>query len=171
MRRFWCRLDRLLNRLYTICGYAAALFLVIIGLMVCASIVTRLFSTYVPGLTEYSGYAMAAASFLALAYTFQYDGHIRVDLVISRFATGTRYLFELWALLVASITCCYLAYYLARLVYFSYRFAERSEGSDAIMLWIPQSLVLVGGVVLAICCSHRLIKTLVSGRMQPGLEA
>ena len=167
---FWCAIDRGLRRLYTVCGYVAAVFLVMIGVLVCASIITRLFSIYIPGLTEYSGYAMAAASFLALAYTLEHNEHIRVDLVISRFKGKVRYLLELWVLLVSTVVCVYLAFYLGRLVYFSWEFEERSEGADAILIWIPQSLALIGGIVLAICVTHRLIRTLVTGQLHVSNE-
>lgn len=157
---FWRGVDRTLNHVYAACGYAAACFLVTIGLLVCASIVTRLFSVYVPGLTEYSGYAMAAASFLALAYTFQHNGHIRVDMIIGKTRGRVRRAFELWTLFVASLACLYLAWHLGRLVYVSWRFEERSEGADAILIWLPQSLALLGGVALAVCVVHRFVKTL-----------
>ena len=60
---FWQRLDRGLNRLYTACGYIGAGFLILLMCFVLGSILTRLFGIYVGGLTEFSGYAMAAASF------------------------------------------------------------------------------------------------------------
>lgn len=153
-----CSLDRALARLYRFCGYAAAACLVAIALLVCASILTRLLSTYVPGLTEYSGYAMAAASFLALAYTFEHDGHIRVELLLSRLHGRARWAAEAWCLCVGSVVTAYLAFYLCRLVYFSWRFEEYSEGADAILMWKPQAIAMVGAVVLAVAVVHRLIK-------------
>ena len=65
MNRFFRRLDAALNTLYRACGYLAALCMVAIAVLVTTSIVTRLTALYVPGLTEYSGYAMAAGSFFA----------------------------------------------------------------------------------------------------------
>ena len=109
MRAFFLGLDRALSRLYRLSGYAAALCLVAIAVLVCASILSRLMSTYVPGLTEYSGYAMAAASFLALAYTFENHAHIRVELVLSHLQPKQRWLAEIWCLGVASIVSAFLA--------------------------------------------------------------
>ena len=63
--RLLVALDRWLDRFYLWCGYAAAALLVALALLIIASIVSRLLGAYVPGLTEYSGYAMAGASFLA----------------------------------------------------------------------------------------------------------
>lgn len=154
-------IDRALSRLYRLSGYAAAVCLMAIAVLVCASIVSRLVSVYVPGLTEYSGYAMAAASFLALAYTFEHDAHIRVELVLSRLHGRARWFAELWCLGVASIVAVFLAFYLCRLVYFSWKFEEYSEGADAILLWKPQALAMTGAVILAIAVVHRLVGTAV----------
>lgn len=160
MRAFFLGLDRALSRLYRLSGYAAALCLVAIAVLVCASILSRLMSTYVPGLTEYSGYAMAAASFLALAYTFENHAHIRVELVLSHLQPKQRWLAEIWCLGVASIVSAFLAFYLCRLVYFSWKFEEHSEGADAILLWKPQAVVMFGSIILATAVFHRLVRTL-----------
>jgi TRAP-type C4-dicarboxylate transport system permease small subunit len=154
------RLDAALNTLYRLAGYAAAVCMVLIAVMVTLSIVTRLLSVYIPGLTEYSGYAMAAGSFLALAYTFSERGHIRVELVLSRLEKPERWIAEIWCLAVAALVTLFLAWYMVRLVYFSWKFEERSEGADAILLWQPQSLVMAGAVVLAIAVLHNLVKCL-----------
>jgi TRAP-type C4-dicarboxylate transport system permease small subunit len=150
-------IDRGLYRLYRLCGFLAAIFLVTLGLLVLASIVSRLFGVYLPGVAEYSGYAMAAASFLALAYTFGEGGHIRVELVLSRLAPGPRRVFELWCLGVASAVGVYLAWFMVRLAWTSWRFEERSEGSDAILIWMPQAPVALGAVLFAICLVHALL--------------
>ena len=157
---FFSSLDRALHRLYHWCGYAAALCMVMIALLVLASIVTRLLSVYVPGLTEYSGYAMAAGSFLALSHTFVESGHIRVELVLSRFGSSNRRWAEFWCLAVASAVTVYLAFYMTKLVYFSWKFEEYSEGADAILLWKPQALAMTGAIVLAIAVVHHFIKCL-----------
>jgi len=159
MRPFLTRLDRALNRLYTWSGYAAALFLVAIGVLVCTNIISRLVSGYIPGLTQYSGYAMAASSFFGLAYTFQHNEHIRVEVLLTHLHGRARWIAELWCLAVASVVSAYLAWYLCRLVYYSWLFQEHSEGADATLLWIPQSGAMLGAIVLAVCVTHRLVKT------------
>ena len=89
-------LDRFLDRLYGWCGYAAAALLVLLAALIVASIVSRLLGVFVPGLSEYSGYAMAAASFLAFAYTFRENGHIRVAMLLSAVHGPRRWALQLW---------------------------------------------------------------------------
>lgn len=55
---------------------------------------------------------------------------------------------------------CYFAFYMCRLVWFSYDFQERSEGADAILLWIPQTPVAIGAVMFAVSVVHLLLETL-----------
>src|SRR3546814_9328734 len=77
--RSMASLRRSLDRLYLAAGALAGLCLIAIGILVLLSIVTRLLGIYVAGLTDYAGYAMAASTFLALAYTFSCGGHIRSE--------------------------------------------------------------------------------------------
>ncbi len=141
--------------------------MVLIALLVCLSIGSRLASVYIPGLTEYSGYTMAAASFLALAYTFHEGGHIRVEILISRLTPKWRRFAEFWCLGVAACTSVFLAYYIARLAYFSWKFEERSEGADAVLLWKPQLIAVLGAVLLAIAVVHSLVKCIFDKNFVP----
>ncbi len=166
MRQIFCWLDRQLTKLYLLSGYAAALCMMAIAVLVLGSIFSRMMSVYVPGLTEYSGYAMAGASFLALAHTFEEGSHIRVELMLARLSESKRWLAEIWCLGVASVVGIFLAVYLTRLVYYSWKFEEHSEGADAILLWKPQLMVMTGSIVLAICIVHHFIKCLLSRQYQ-----
>lgn len=161
---FFLRLCRALDRLYTVAGYMAALSLVTLACLVLASILTRLVSVYVPGLSEFSGYAMAAASFLAMAHTLRRGEHIRVGMLLAQLKGRARRIGILWCLTAASAIAVWFAWYLVRLTWTSWRFEERSEGADAILLWIPQTAVSVGATILAIAFVHSLAEALILGR-------
>ncbi len=141
--------------------------MVAIAVLVTLSIVTRLTALYVPGLTEYSGYAMAAGSFFALAYTFVEGGHIRVELLLGRLPPSLRRAAEIWCLAVAVAVSIFLAWYMARLTWFSWKFGEYSEGADAILLYKPQLAAMAGAVVLAIAVIHEFVKCLARPGYQP----
>ena len=40
----------------------------------------------------------------------------------------------------------------------SFKFKERSEGADEILIWIPQSPLALGSIILFICILHHLLK-------------
>ena len=48
-------------------------------------------------------------------------------------------LMENWCLLISSFFSGYLAFYFIKMLIISYKFQERSEGADEILIWIPQT--------------------------------
>ena len=118
-------------------------------------------------MTEGAGYCMAARrGARALTYTFGEHGHIRVyDADSNGCAAALRFGLELWALAAATGLTCYLAYYLVRMVHVSYLFEDRSDGSDALLIWIPQAPTAFGFAVFAVSLVHALIVALASGKI------
>ena len=100
---------------------------------------------------------MAAASFFELAYTFVEGAHIRITLFLEKTKNLKKYILELWCLLVASFFSGYLAFYFNKMLIISYKFQERSEGADEILIWIPQTSVAIGSTVFFISVLHQLI--------------
>lgn len=141
---------RFLDRLYDAAGYLAAFFMVGILLMVLASVVGRMVGFNLRGSDAYAGYAMAAASFLALAHTLKRGEHIRVTLFLDRFHGRLRRPLELWSHAAGTFFCGALAFFSARLVYTSRSFNDISQGNDATPLWIPQIAMAVGALVLLV---------------------
>ena len=70
------KIENFLYRLYKISGILAAIFLILVAVFILIGISSRIFDFYIRGLSEYSGYCMAASTFFALAYTFSEGGHI-----------------------------------------------------------------------------------------------
>ena len=141
---------RALDALYNAAGAVAALFLIGTLAMVLAGIISRLEGIYVRGTDAYAGYCMAAAGFLALAYTFKHGEHIRVNLVLERLPALGRKAAELIALIIAAAIAALLAYYSVRLAWQSYTFKDVSQGVDATPLWIPQLAMAAGAATFLI---------------------
>ena len=150
-------LDKNLNKIYKLSGYIAAFFLILVAVFILIGISSRIFGFYIRGLAEYSGYCMAAASFFALAYTFIENGHIRIMLFLEKLSDRKKWFAETWCLIVASFFSGYLAYYFIKMLIISYKFQERSEGADEILIWIPQTSVAIGSTIFFISVFHRLI--------------
>ena len=150
-------LDKNLNKLYKLSGYIAATFLIFVAIFILIGISSRIFGFYVRGLAEYSGYCMAAASFFALAYTFIEGGHIRITLFLEKFSGLKKKLIEIWCMSVASFFSGYLTFYFIKMLIISYKFQERSEGADEILIWIPQTSVAIGSTIFFISVIHQFI--------------
>ena len=165
-------LRRMLDRLYLASGVAAAVFLVLICLVVSAQIGLRAldnlihlitgerYGLMIPSAAEFSGFFLAAASFLALAYTLRHGGHIRVNLIIRHLPPAARRVTEAFALLVGAVLTGYFAWHTLLMVIDSWAFHEVSYGIVAVPLWIPQSAMFLGLVVLFIAFVDDLLQVL-----------
>ena len=150
-------LDKNLNKLYRFSGYIAATFLILVAVFIIIGISSRIFGFYIRGLAEYSGYCMASASFFALAYTFVEGGHIRITLFLEKLSGLKKKAVEIWCLIIASFFSGYLAFYFIKMLIISYKFQERSEGADEILIWIPQSSVAIGSTIFFVSVFHQFI--------------
>ena len=156
------RVRAALDRLYGVCAGIAAICLVAILLIILAQVLARWSGLTFPGATSYAGYCMAAASFFAFASALNHGAHIRVSLLLQVAGRHRRWL-ELWCFTVASALMWYFVWHAVETVRWSWRFGDVSQGQDATPLWIPQSAMVIGGVVFAIALTDRLIRVIRTG--------
>jgi len=157
----FCKIDNYLRILYRLSGYIAAFFLILVATFILTGIASRIFGFYIRGLAEYSGYSMAASSFLALAYTFGENGHIRITLFLEKSKKNFRKILELWCLFVATFFSGFLSYYFIKMLIVSINFGERSEGADEMLIWIPQLSVAIGSTIFFVCVMHNFILSII----------
>ena len=156
------RINSYLKSIYNFSGFVAAFFLILVAVFILTGIASRIFGFYIRGLAEYSGYCMAASSFFALAYTFIDGGHIRITLFLEKISGLKKNFLEIWCLIITSFFSGYLAYYFIKMLIISYKFQERSEGADEILIWIPQTSVAIGASIFFICVFHQFILTILN---------
>ena len=102
---------------------------------------------------------MGPSSFFALAYTFVEGRHIRITLFLEKISGNKKKYLENWCLVIATFFSGYLAFYFIKMLIISYKFQERSEGADEILIWIPQTSVAIGSSIFFVCIFHKLILT------------
>lgn len=134
LRPIWA----VLNKIYDLSGFIAACFMITILLIIVAQMMVRWFGLQFPGSTDYAGYAMAATSFFALAYTLNKGGHIRVSILLN-LNRHTRYWLDAFALFVAALTATYFARYAIKTNIFSEMLNDRTQGLDQ----VPERLLTV----------------------------
>jgi TRAP-type C4-dicarboxylate transport system permease small subunit len=139
-----------LDGLYRISGVVAAVFLALIAALVLVQIVGRMLGVMVPSTDDIAGFFLVATSFLALAHTLKAKAHIRVELLLQRLAPGARQPVEIAALALGALITGYFAYFAIDLAWLSWRFGDMSQGIFAIPLWIPQCVMALGLIILAI---------------------
>ncbi len=146
-----------LDFLYVASGVLAALCLIAILVLVVVQMLARWTGEVFPGAPDYAGYAMAAASFLAFANALNRGSHIRVSLLLNTVPKSVRRVLEVWCFGIGAAVMWYFVWYAGRFVYWSWKFNDISQGQDKTALWIPQTAMLVGAVILAIALTDHLI--------------
>ncbi|MBL4739901.1 MAG: TRAP transporter small permease [Sneathiella sp.] len=165
----------ILNWLYKGSGWAAAIFILLICVVVIVQVVLNLidkiygafFGTAIgltiPSYADFTGFFLAAASFLALAYTLREGGHIRVSLLLQLLPKKIQHFAEIWCLGLAGCMSSFFTYYTGRLVFESWTYNDLSAGMIAVPIWIPQSSILVGLGILSIALIDELLCVLMGG--------
>lgn len=163
---------RALDGLYSLSGALAALSLVVILLLVLVQVVFNTIDRVlqlttgapvgllIPSYAAFAGYFLVGATFFALAPTFNGGAHIRVTLALHWLPAGLRRGFEIWATAVATSLSAYFAWYAANLTWESWRFGDTATGLIPIPLWLPQTAMTTGAIVLSIACLDALLQNL-----------
>jgi TRAP-type C4-dicarboxylate transport system permease small subunit len=111
---------------------------------------------------------MAAASFLAFASALNGGAHIRVSILLNSVPAGARRMLEIWCFGISTAIVGYFVYYAYWFVFWSWKFNEVSQAQDATPLWIPQSVMVVGGGILFIAFLDNFIAVLMKGEHRLG---
>ena len=159
-----------LDTIYNVCGFIAAVFLLLILVTIVAQMVGRWASIPMPGATDFAGYFMAGASFFGLIYAFNHGAHIRVSLLLTKLGRYRR-LGEIWCFGIATILAIFFAVNAVEATWLSHKLNDISQGQDATPLWIPQLSMAIGTVVLAIGLADHLVRVVLGGSYELGSAA
>jgi len=115
--------------------------MMVILFLIIGQMVARWSSMTFPGATEYAGYAMAATSFFALAYTLTQGGHIRVSVLLN-LNRHTEFWLDAAAKFIAAITATYFARYAIKTNIVSEMINDRTQGQDLVPEWLLTTLAM-----------------------------
>jgi len=136
---------KLINKLSLWGAYLSSLLLVSLVLLILIEIFIRYFfdmSTMIAD--EYSGYIYLASIFLGLAYTFNENAHIRINILTSKMGKKTNKIIDV---LAGLITLVVLTFTLVRSILFTYDSYEMemvSESVSATPLYLTQLVMPLG---------------------------
>jgi TRAP-type C4-dicarboxylate transport system permease small subunit len=151
-----------LDTLYRLSGWAAALLILGICALVTAQVALNAtdkvigamgmppLGLTIPSYADFTGFFLAAASFLALASTLRSGGHIRVGLLLDRLPVAARRWVEASCLGAAAAVALFFTWFIGALAGGSLRFNDLSSGMVAVPLWIPQAAMTAGLAVLSL---------------------
>ena len=151
---------RLLDGIYALSGAIAGLCVFAIFVIMIATSVMRELGLRTGGTDDIVSWLTAAAVFYGLAHTFKHGDFVRVGLLIERFQPPTRRVFEILCLGIATVFLGYVAWSVCLYVRDSFQFGDMATGLIQIPLWIPQTSVAVGSILLFIAFLDELQRVL-----------
>ena len=123
------------------------------------AIVRKVFDTSSNALLEIQWYLFAAVFLLAAGYTLLRQEHVKIDVILSRFARRTQVKVEVFGLLVFLLPFAILVVELVMpLVIRAYTSGEMSSNAGGLIRWPVYALVPLGFVLLALQGLSELIK-------------
>jgi len=141
-----------LDRIYLAAGSLSAICILAICLLVTMQVIFNLitkllgtqFAFTIPSYADFAGFLLAAASFLALAYTLKHDGHIRVTLFRDMIKGTPGRIVEIITLVICAAAAAFMTHAVFGHLMESIEYGDVSTGIVPIALWIPQSTLLLG---------------------------
>lgn len=127
--------------------------IILFAMMFLVTIYIILRKTLGPGnldATEISGYMMVFIVFGSLARTFRDGGLLRVELLYDRFPQKLKKIMDLVLGAFALVYCGLLVKYSIQLMMASYINATRSMSTYRVLLYIPQFILVFGGILLSL---------------------
>jgi TRAP-type C4-dicarboxylate transport system permease small subunit len=156
-------LRRFLDRLYAASGALAAVCLAGIAAVMLAQAGMRAAGLLLRGADDIVAWLCAASAFLALGYTFRHGDLVRVGLFLNRLEPRARRRAEGACLLAALVVVGYTAWAACSFVYESWKFHELAQGLIQIPIWIPQTSLVAGALILEIAVLDELVVVLRGG--------
>lgn len=137
-------------------GAASALVLVVVLALTAISVFNRyLLGRPIMAVDESTGFLVVTIVMLGAAEALRRDDHIRIDLVYERFGPRGRWWLDLWSCATVVLFGALLLVTAWHTVQFSRMFGAYSTGYLAIPMWIPQSTMIVGAILLCIAALAR----------------
>ena len=132
-------LETLSRRLSLGGAYLSSILLILLVILILVEIIGRsFFNTSTMIADEYSGYFYLAAVFLALAFTFHEEGHIRITIVTSRLGHKGRRMMDIFAGAMSTGVMGFVIYYCWLFMVDAHEMEMLSENVSETPLYLTQ---------------------------------
>ena len=144
-------------------GVAAMLVLIVFGVVSYSVFMRYVLGTPITFSAELNGFIVVAMVALGAGEVLLRGEHFGVDLLTERAGPRTRWLVDLWGMIAVLMVASAILYSAVLMVRFSYDFGVYSHGYLGVQMWIPQSFLLIGMIILILAALARIF-TLVTVR-------
>lgn len=153
------RFDRFLGRVSRVGLWVSALIAIaIVGVVSLEVVLRTFFGTTLFVVEEFVGYLMAAFTMFGLAHALRSDNILRVEVVFGRLGPRAQARCILLCHAVSLVFMVILEHQLIRLVYTSHRREIVSVTLMSFPVWIPQSLIALGGALLLVSLANETLQ-------------
>ncbi|GJL80413.1 MAG: hypothetical protein DHS20C01_00470 [marine bacterium B5-7] len=142
-------------------GIAALLTLTTLVIVAYGVFKRYVMNTPVTWTDELSGYLVVAIVILGASEALRHGDHINVDLLSSRFTGRTGFWLSIWSLIGVTLFAAALVYSGILMVRFSHDFGIYSQGYLEMPMWIPQSILLGGAILLVVVSLGSVLRLLI----------
>lgn len=153
------RLERIAAAISWVGGAVGALLIVVVLVATAVSVFNRyILGRALLGVDEATGFLVVAIVMCGAAEALRRGDHIRIDLLLEHASPMWRWLLDLWsyvAVLAFSILLLVTAWHT---VVFSRQFGAYSSGYLEMPMWIPQSTMILGGLLLVLVSLVKVIR-------------
>lgn len=149
--------ERVLQRAVTVAYWVGGLFLFSTMFFSTAEVIARYFFRRPIGWTfEIVEYILVAMTFLTCAYIHMRDGHLKVDIIVSRLKGKWQIVMNLLAEVFTFAFCLALAWATLRLTWDSVQLGLQSESAYQLPLAPYRLFVALGSLLLVLVCLVRI---------------
>ena len=120
--------------------------------------------------TEFSGYMLVAITFIGLGYTWRKKTHVRIKFAVQLLPVKARNWLRVTTIIIAMVFTGFLIKASQGLLSYSLRYGKKSEEWLHTPLVWPQTVLLIGSVVLLLALICELVEAIRASRT-PGEEA
>ena len=117
---------------------------------------------------EMGGYMLVVIAFMGLGYTWKERGHVRVELVVNMLPRKLRNAMRFFTLILATLFCYPLIVGSFQMLQDTILFESRSGSWLRTPLVYPQSVILIGSVLLLLQFIAEIIKAVISFKQPSG---
>lgn len=139
-----------IGRLLDLSGVLAGLIIAIIGFIITWGAISRYLLITSYWVLPVSIYLFIATSFLSAAYAIKKGEHVKVDIITRHFSKKTKKIVDTFTSSLALVFFFYLSWRCWKMVIHSYEGGVSDLSLLEIPLWIPQSFVFLGSLLMCL---------------------
>lgn len=146
-------------------GILSSLVILIVLAITTISVFNRyVLNKPIMGVDEATGFLVVAIVMFGAAEALRRRDHIRIDLLFDHLGPGIKWWLELWSLASVALFSGLLLNSAWHTVQFSRAFGAYSTGYLSLPMWVPQSTLVIGSVLLLVVALSEMLELIAERR-------